>query len=91
MTPKNKAEERLPGALPEIRHKTAVSTIRSTAEKATRDRSKHRVEENKKKVPQYKDFTQVSTPSVNTMRNKRETVTHRLTTANIKKYRIEKH
>ncbi|XP_022918492.2 interaptin isoform X1 [Onthophagus taurus] len=31
---KNKDNERLPLALPEIRHKTAVSTIRSTAEKA---------------------------------------------------------
>ncbi|RZC35124.1 microtubule-associated protein futsch [Asbolus verrucosus] len=41
--------------VPEIRHKTAVSTIRSTAEKSSRDKSKSRIEESKKRVPQKRE------------------------------------
>lgn len=42
-------------SLPEIRHKTAVSTIRSTAEKS-RDRSRHKSEDVKKKMPQKREL-----------------------------------
>ncbi|XP_045474193.1 uncharacterized protein LOC123680368 isoform X4 [Harmonia axyridis] len=77
---KIKTEERLPGALPEIRHKTAVSTIRSTAERTARDRSKHR-EDVKKKMPQYKETVKASSSPLTPVKNKRETVTHRLATA----------
>ncbi|XP_044753638.1 uncharacterized protein LOC123313034 isoform X2 [Coccinella septempunctata] len=80
-TTKAKTEERLPGALPEIRHKTAVSTIRSTAEKAARDRSKHRGDDVKKKVAQCKEITKVSASPTTPVKSKRETVTHRLATA----------
>lgn len=37
------------GSLPEIRHKTAISTITSTADKCSRDRSKTRSDESKAK------------------------------------------
>ncbi|XP_076265570.1 uncharacterized protein LOC143199566 isoform X2 [Rhynchophorus ferrugineus] len=42
-----KSDERILGSLPEIRHKTAVSTIRSTAEKCSRDKSRTRNEESR--------------------------------------------
>lgn len=41
----------------EIRHKTAVSTIRSTAEKSSRDRSRSRAEDVKKRVAPLKKET----------------------------------
>lgn len=48
---RRKPEERVPMGVPEIRHKTAVSTIRSTAEKvaANKERAKQRNEDVKKK------------------------------------------
>lgn len=44
----------------EIRHKTAVSTIRSTAEKSSRDRSRSRLEDAKKRVPQKRETSRGS-------------------------------
>ncbi|KAG5891382.1 hypothetical protein JTB14_020111 [Gonioctena quinquepunctata] len=90
----SKAEERILGSLPEIRHKTAVSTIRSTSEKTARERTKHRSEDVRKKAPVKKETTKVSnaTSRMETSKSKRpitthnkETVTHRISTANIKK------
>ncbi|KAL3268797.1 hypothetical protein HHI36_007893 [Cryptolaemus montrouzieri] len=78
---KTKPEDRLPSALPEIRHKTAISTIKSTAEKAIRDRSKHQGDESKKKMPQYKEIMKASPSSMGPMKSKREAVTHKLATA----------
>ncbi|XP_066155749.1 uncharacterized protein [Euwallacea fornicatus] len=48
-TESNKSEARILGSLPEIRHKTAVSTITNIAEKCSRDRSKIRSEERQPK------------------------------------------
>ncbi|KAJ8984945.1 hypothetical protein NQ317_012197 [Molorchus minor] len=45
----SRSEERILGSLPEIRHKTAVSTIRSTADKTTREKTKHREELRKRR------------------------------------------
>ncbi|CAH1122480.1 unnamed protein product [Ceutorhynchus assimilis] len=42
-----KNDTRILGSLPEIRHKTAVSTITSTAEKCSRDRSRTRNDDSK--------------------------------------------
>ncbi|XP_074031802.1 uncharacterized protein isoform X2 [Leptinotarsa decemlineata] len=83
-----KGEERILGSLPEIRHKTAVSTIRSTSEK-TRDKTRHRCEDVRKKTPVKRETTKVSNPSsrMETTKNtkptthNRETVTHRISTA----------
>lgn len=46
---------RISGVLPEIRHKTAVSTIRSTAEKNSRERAKQKIEEARKKAAQKRE------------------------------------
>ncbi|KAJ8959839.1 hypothetical protein NQ318_011572 [Aromia moschata] len=53
--PTVRSEERILGSLPEIRHKTAVSTIRSTADKATRERTRHRGEEVKRRHLQKRE------------------------------------
>lgn len=47
------------GSLPEIRHKTAVSTIRSTTERTARERTRQRIEDSRKKgsTSQKKDAT----------------------------------
>ncbi|VEN38496.1 unnamed protein product [Callosobruchus maculatus] len=50
-----KADERILNSLPEIRHKTAFSTIRSTSEKVTKDRAKYKHEDIKKKTPSKRD------------------------------------
>ncbi|XP_056639111.1 uncharacterized protein LOC130446732 isoform X4 [Diorhabda sublineata] len=92
-------EERIHNSLPEIRHKTAVSSIRSTSEKTTRDRMKYKSEDPKRKVQQKKEPIKSMTSSTRSDREKsakqpshlhKETVTHRISTANIKKcYRSE--
>lgn len=43
------------GSLSEIRHKTAVSTIRSTTDRSIRERPRQRIEETRKKPAQKKD------------------------------------
>lgn len=48
---------RVLGSLPEIRHKTAVSTIRSTTDKSIRERPRQKVEEARKRPTQRKDAT----------------------------------
>lgn len=45
------------GSLPEIRHKTAVSTIRSTTDRSIRERPRQRIDEARKKPTQRKDVT----------------------------------
>ncbi|KAB0795406.1 hypothetical protein PPYR_12245 [Photinus pyralis] len=87
---KGKSEERVPvGALPTIRHKTAVSTIRSTAEKAqSRERSHRTKNEDIRKKGTLKKETIRTTPSRsdrNANTTSREAITHRISTANIKK------
>ncbi|XP_057656507.1 uncharacterized protein LOC130894015 isoform X2 [Diorhabda carinulata] len=92
-------EERIHNSLPEIRHKTAVSSIRSTSEKTTRDRMKYKSEDPKRKIQQKKEPIKSMTSSTRSDREKsakqpshlhKETVTHRISTANIKKcYRSE--
>lgn len=92
-------EERIHNSLPEIRHKTAVSTIRSTSEKSARDRMKYKSEDPKRKIYQKKEAVKSVNSSTRSDREKstkqpshlhKETVTHRISTANIKKcYRSE--
>ncbi|KAK5644681.1 hypothetical protein RI129_005981 [Pyrocoelia pectoralis] len=87
---KGKSEERVPvGALPTIRHKTAVSTIRSTAEKAQSRERCHRSknEDTRKKGTLKKETirTSASRNDRNTHTSSREAITHRISTANIKK------
>lgn len=41
-------------AVPEIRHKTAISTIKSTQDKSSREQSKSRIEESKKRLTTLK-------------------------------------
>lgn len=82
---KGKSEERIPvGALPTIRHKTAVSTIRSTAEKAQiRERNNRlRNEDAKRKTP-----SKITTGKSEKNRNisSKDPINHRISTANIKK------
>ncbi|XP_050498953.1 uncharacterized protein LOC114337513 isoform X3 [Diabrotica virgifera virgifera] len=83
-------EERILNSLPEIRHKTAISTIRSTSEKTARDRLKHKTEDVKRKTPQKRETVKSVTPSSRSEREKsskqspslhKETVTHRISTA----------
>ncbi|XP_072379555.1 uncharacterized protein [Diabrotica undecimpunctata] len=83
-------EERILNSLPEIRHKTAISTIRSTSEKTARDRLKHKTEDVKRKTQQKKETVKSVTPSSRSEREKsskqspslhKETVTHRISTA----------
>ncbi|KAL1495046.1 hypothetical protein ABEB36_010529 [Hypothenemus hampei] len=45
----SKCDSRIMGSLPEIRHKTAISTITNIAEKCSRDRSKTRTDESRSK------------------------------------------
>ncbi|KAJ8982115.1 hypothetical protein NQ317_002841 [Molorchus minor] len=74
------------GSLPEIRHKTAVSTIRSTADKTTREKTKHR-EELRKKTPPKREVSRGTTPSrtekerIKPITPNKETVTHQISTA----------
>ncbi|KAJ8910856.1 hypothetical protein NQ315_010802 [Exocentrus adspersus] len=82
----NKTEDRVLSSLPEIRHKTAVSTIRSTTERSARDRTRHRSDD-LKKIPHRKEGSRGATPS-NREKEKsksaalhKETVTHRISTA----------
>ncbi|KAJ8928046.1 hypothetical protein NQ314_019459 [Rhamnusium bicolor] len=68
----NKSEERILGSLPEIRHKTAVSAIRSTVDKSTRERTRHRGINSSTRPEREKS----KTATLN-----KETVTHRISTA----------
>ncbi|XP_044264575.1 uncharacterized protein LOC123011255 isoform X2 [Tribolium madens] len=86
---KTKTDEKVE-PVTEIRHKTAVSTIRSTAEKSSRDRSRSRTEEVKKRVPPtttkketIKGASYKSEPKKGA--STREISNHRISTANIKK------
>ncbi|KAJ3643302.1 hypothetical protein Zmor_026024 [Zophobas morio] len=85
-TSKTRNEERVE-PVPEIRHKTAVSTIRSTAEKSSRDRSRSRLEESKKRVPQKRESSKglSSKSDLKKPVSSREISNHRISTANIKK------
>ncbi|XP_018561019.1 uncharacterized protein LOC108903338 isoform X3 [Anoplophora glabripennis] len=82
----SKSEDRVLSSLPEIRHKTAVSTIRSTTDRSTRDRTRHRSED-LKKTPQKREGSRGINPSTREReKNKttalhKETVTHRISTA----------
>uniref|UniRef100_A0A1Y1JY63 Uncharacterized protein n=1 Tax=Photinus pyralis TaxID=7054 RepID=A0A1Y1JY63_PHOPY len=92
---KGKSEERVPvGALPTIRHKTAVSTIRSTAEKAqSRERSHRTKNEDIRKKGTLKKETIRTTPSRsdrNANTTSREAITHRISTAYVPLYRRRK-
>nr|XP_015840216.1 PREDICTED: uncharacterized protein LOC656219 isoform X5 [Tribolium castaneum] len=73
----------------EIRHKTAVSTIRSTADKSSRDRSRSRAEEAKKRVPPTTKKEPIKGTIYKSEPKKaastREISNHRISTANIKK------
>ena len=86
---KGKSEERVPvGALPTIRHKTAVSTIRSTAEKMQSRERNHRskTEDVRHKNTLKKETTRTTSYSKGDRNtSSREPITHRISTANIKK------
>lgn len=64
-----KNEERILGSLPEIRHKTAISTIRSTADKCSRDRSKTRNEESRSRSQSKRDSSNKETVSSSSTRH----------------------
>ncbi|CAH1960818.1 unnamed protein product [Acanthoscelides obtectus] len=72
----NKADERILNSLPEVRHKTAVSTIRSTSEKMSKDKAKYKHEDMKKKTPSKRDTnrgTISATPTMNSTTNSKPT------------------
>ncbi|KAF5278466.1 hypothetical protein FQA39_LY05955 [Lamprigera yunnana] len=82
------------GALPTIRHKTAVSTIRSTAEKAQmRERNNRlRSEDAKRKATRNEMSRITSTAKSDKSRNAptKEPITHRISTAYVPLYRRRK-
>ncbi|CAH0554958.1 unnamed protein product [Brassicogethes aeneus] len=88
-TENSKVEERVLNSLPEIRHKTAVSTIRSTAEKSSRDRTRSRTEEAKKRSPPKREVmksvnsssSRAESRSRSSASTKEAVTTHRTTTA----------
>ncbi|KAF5306192.1 hypothetical protein FQR65_LT07469 [Abscondita terminalis] len=93
---KKKNEERTPiGALPTIRHRTAVSTIRSTAEKAQiRERNNRLKNEETKQRPTSRNETTKTSLTIKSDRTRnissKEPINHRISTAYVPQYRRRK-